>query len=131
MAVAVRAGGGDLGVEQPQAGDGDLTGGGAIGWLRWSGDAIHAITLADIIYRNYYRLGDLGRSHPCHHIGRHHYRLDDLGRSICLGHWNACNLLWNLYVFCSVAFLEMDASKFQQHYPIFSHVCSVLQAAVY
>jgi hypothetical protein len=74
--------------------------------------AIHAITLVDIIHRNYYRLGDLGRS-------------------ICLGRWNARNLLWNLYVFCSVAFLEMDASGFQQHYPIFSHVCSVLQAAVY
>jgi hypothetical protein len=60
-----------------------------IGWLRWSGDAIHAIT-----------------HHP-----PNYYMLSDLGRVVGLGRRNACNLLWNLYVF-SAAFLEMDTSGF-------------------
>jgi hypothetical protein len=37
--------------------------------------------------------------------------LSDLGRVVGLGRRNACNLLWNLYVF-SAAFLEMDTSGF-------------------
>jgi hypothetical protein len=77
------------------------------------------------------------RCHPCHHVGTHHPpKLLQARRSrerrpsrSPEGTQPALESLRLLL--CSLPGDEMDTSGFQQQYPIFSHVCPVLQSVVY